>query len=127
MKLKKIQAVCILRYTLAITFIWFGILKLLGISPVLLLIDNAMPHFLLQIPFFMQTLSIAEIVIGCGLLFTQTKKYAAIGMIMHLVVATLSVYITQGFSGNPLILTMAGEFVVKNLILIASGLVVLAE
>lgn len=110
----------LLRWSLAITFIWFGILKLIGVSPVLLIIQKAMPAFLGSSPLFLMGLAMGEIVVGLGLLFQKTTKIASILMIVHLTIASLSVLVTQGFKPFP-VLTLEGEFVVKNLVLIAAG------
>jgi uncharacterized membrane protein YkgB len=127
MKIDKNIALYFLRASISFTFIWFGMLKLLNISPVLKIIEKAMPLFILNLPGFYTILALAEITIGVGILFNKTKKIAAIVLIGHLCIASISVYVTQGFSHNVFILTLPGEFVVKNLVLIACGLVVLAD
>lgn len=117
----------LLRYSLGITFLWFGVLKLIGMSPVADIILSAVPAVLSTQPFFFFSLALLEIFIGLGLLFRRTAPVAAIIMMLHLLVATGSVLLTQGFAPSFPLLTLPGEFVVKNLILIAAGFVIIRK
>ena len=57
----------ILRVSLAIVFIWFGALKVFGISPVASLVRDT--YFFFPEPAFLILLGLWEITIGVGLLF----------------------------------------------------------
>lgn len=120
-------AITLLRASLAITFLWFGILKLFNVSPVLDIIVLALPPLLSQSQIFILTLAIVEIVIGILLLVNKFIKPTSLVMIVHLIIASLSVLATQGFAPNFPLLSLAGEFVTKNLVLIAAGFVLFAE
>lgn len=117
----------LLRITLSITFIWFGLLKLFEVSPVLLIIKKAMPDFMLHIPYFLTLLALAEIAIGIGILIPKLVRLTAVVMILHLAVATISVLVTQGFSPRFPLLTVEGEFVVKNIVFIAIAYILLRD
>ena len=117
----------LLRLTLGSTFLWFGLLKLFGVSPVQTIIYTAMPSFVSTFPLFFLGLALFEVVIGVGFFTRRFAPYAATLMIVHLIVATLSVLVTQGFSPSFPLLTLEGEFVVKNLVLIAAGVVILGK
>lgn len=121
------KAVRILQYTLGITFLWFGILKLFNASPVLNIIKLAIPPFLSDSQIFFFLLSLLEIAIGTAFLANRFVKIAAIVMIIHLLIASSSVLITQGFDPRFPVLSLEGEFVVKNLVLMAAGLVLIAH
>lgn len=113
----------ILRWALGITFLWFGILKLFNVSPVMQIIQNAMPDILSRSQLFFFVLAIIEIVIGVAFLINRYTKIAVVVMILHLIVATVSVLVTQGFDPRFPVLSIAGEFVIKNLVLISAGLI----
>ncbi len=121
------NALTLLRWSLGITFLWFGVLKLFNVSPVLPMIREALPAFLASSNLFMFSLAILEIVIGVLFLIKKFVKLTAIIMILHLAVATGSVLITHGFNPWFPVLSLAGEFVVKNLVLMAAGFVLLVE
>lgn len=76
---------------------------------------------------FLFALSFVEVGIGVALLSNRFVKITAIVMIIHLLLATSSVLITQGFDPRFPVLSLAGEFVVKNLVLIAAGLILIVE
>ena len=117
--------ILLLRLSLATVFLWFGLLKLADVSPVVGLLRSSMP-MLAQTP-FLQSLGFVEVCIAIGLSIDRLSKPTVFLMILHLL-ATLSVVVLSPrliFSPRFPILTMAGEFLVKNLVLIAGGIVIM--
>lgn len=117
----------LLRFSLAAIFFWFGMLKLAGVSPVVTLLRNAIP-FLAGSP-YIELLGLTEIVIAIGLVIERLANQAATLMILHLF-CTLGVAIiapTVVFAPAFPVLTMDGEFLAKNLVLITAGLVVISS
>lgn len=121
------KAIVLLRYSLGVTFVWFGILKLFNVSPVLEVIKLAMPPVFAESQLFFFLLSLFEILIGVAFFMKRLTKLAAVAMILYLLVATFSVLFTQGFSPRFPLLSFAGEFVMKNFVLMAAGLVLLTH
>jgi len=114
-----------LRLALGVIFLWFGALKVLGVSPVLSLVQQTYP-FVPTHPFFF-VLGLWEIGIGCGLIFNRALRFTLILLCIHLLgtfVALLQTPSLFFLNENPLWLTTEGEFVVKNLVLVAAGLVI---
>ena len=114
-------AMLLLRLSLAAVFFWFGVLKLGAASPAATLIKSSFP-FLAESP-YMELLGLAEMLLAVGLVIERLTKPAIILMTLHLLctlgVALISpqVIFTSGFP----MLTLEGEFVMKNLVLIAAG------
>jgi uncharacterized membrane protein YkgB len=72
-------------------------------------------------------LDIAEVVIGLGLLFRVMIRTVVALFVLQLAGTFLVLIVQPDVSfqdGNPLLLTVEGEFVIKNLVLLAAGLVV---
>lgn len=114
------RAVWLLRASLALVFLWFGLLKAFGVSPVIEVIDIAYPA-ILNYPFLFDLLILLELAIGVGLLVSRFARTAALLGAIHLTIATLGVLFSpQAFSGGFPFLTLIGEFVVKNIVLIAA-------
>jgi putative oxidoreductase len=114
-----------LRLALGVIFLWFGALKVLGVSPVLSLVQQTY-SFVPAHPFFF-VLGFWEIGIGCGLIFNRALRLTLILLCIHLLgtfVALLQAPSLFFLHDNPLWLTTEGEFVVKNLVLVAAGLVI---
>jgi uncharacterized membrane protein YkgB len=119
------HSVTVLRVALAIVFIWFGALKVLDRSPVEEIV-KATVFFLPGNAFFF-LLGLVEIVIGIGLLIPIALRVTLVLLWLQLggTFLTLAVLPELAFQGgNPLLLSVLGEFVVKNVVLIAAGLVI---
>ena len=118
------QVMFLLRLSLAVVFFWFGLLKFVNLSPVVDLLRNSFP--LLATSPYLELLGLAEMVIAIGLMVERLSKPAATLMMLHLL-GTLSVALVSPhliFAPAFPVLTMTGEFVAKNLVLIMAGLVV---
>jgi putative oxidoreductase len=115
----------LLRISLAVVFVWFGALKVAGVSAVGGLVAATVPF--LDSAWFVPVLGIVEILVGVAfatgrLLRVVLPVFAAHMAGTFLVLITLPDVAFQG--ANPLVLTAVGEFVVKNLVLLTAGLVV---
>ena len=122
----------ILRGSLAIVFIWFGLLKMAGVSPAASLVAGTAPWA--NPAWFVPLIGVVEVLLGCGLFGLIRGR--ALGLIAgivaaHMAAATALVLITQPGGvfehGNPMLLTMEGEFLAKNLVLIAAALMVVGH
>ena len=118
-------AVRVLRLSIATVFIWFGLLKVLGYNPVFDLI-NAVTPFLAVMP-GLAVLGWFETAIGVGLLVNRFRVATHAILAMHLAGTFLTFVTAPELMFTPAfpILSLAGEFVVKNLVLAIAGIVVL--
>lgn len=121
------RALMILRIALGVVFFWFGILKLFAVSPVQEIIHQALPSLLGESQLFMFALAFVEILIGVAFLVNRYVKIAAFVMLGHLTIATVTVLFTQGFDPRFPVLSIEGEFALKNIVLMAAGYVLIAE
>jgi putative oxidoreductase len=117
-----------LRVSLALVFVWFGALKIVGDSPVSTLIAATVPW--VPIAVMMAILGWVEVVIGLSLLIGWPRRLTLVALTAHLSGTFLTFIVAPQLMvrhGNPLLLTSDGEFVLKNVVLIASALVLLAH
>jgi putative oxidoreductase len=117
--------VIFLRLALATIFIWFGILKVWGFNPVFDLVDSVMP--MLAVPPGLAWLGWFEVAVGVGLLVNRFRRFVHGLLLLHLA-GTFLTFITAPeimFSPAFPILSLPGEFVVKNIVLVLAGIVVL--
>jgi putative oxidoreductase len=114
----------LLRGSLGIVFIWFGALKLTQSTPIAELVAATVPF--LPESWFVPTLGAFEVLIGLALLVGRWIGIVVALMVAHLA-GTFLVLVMQPDvvfqHDNPFLLTMTGEFVVKNVVLIAAGIV----
>jgi len=114
-----------LRISLAIVFIWFGALKVFGVSPVVDLVASTV--YWVDPDWFVPALGVVEILVGIGLAARRWLRLVLL-ILAGQMVGTFLVFVLLpeiAFQdGNPLKLTVEGEFVIKNLVLLAAGMVV---
>ena len=118
-------SVPVLRVSLGVVYIWFGALKVLDVSPVADLVADTV--YWLDPDFVVPALGAVELVIGAGLLAGRGLRFVLLMFLVQMV-GTFGVLVIRPDvtfqQGNPLRLTVEGEFVVKNLVLLSAGLVV---
>lgn len=124
-KIMQRRGIMLLRISLGIVFLWFGYLKIIDASPVADLVRDT--YSFLPQSSFMLILGIWEIAIGLGLIFKIALR-ATLALLWLQMLGTVAspLFAPHIFfqNNNLLLLTTEGEFVVKNLVLIASSLVI---
>ncbi len=114
----------LLRYSLSIIYIWFGILKPLGLSPASELVEQSI--FWFSSEWFVPALGIWEVVIGLMLLFKPTVRYAVLMIYIHLICTFLPFFsLTESaIVGSSLQLTLVGQYIIKNLTLLVAAILI---
>lgn len=121
------HGVSLLRVTLGIVFVWFGLLKVAGRTPVADLVADVVP--LLPDRLAVVVVGAIEIAVGAGLL-TRVAMRLTMALFFAQMLGTFAVLVLlpgRSFGETPFDLTVLGEFVVKNLVLVTAGLVVAAS
>jgi uncharacterized membrane protein YphA (DoxX/SURF4 family) len=118
-----------LRYSLGLIFIWFGILKPLGLSPAAQLVMATVDFLPVFTP--RQWLGIIgwwEVAIGVTFLFRPTARIAIALLAMQMVGTFMPLFMLPGVTFQPGRIpyapTMEGQYIVKNLLIISAALVV---
>lgn len=115
----------VLRVALGVVYFWFGALKVLGVTPVVSLI--AQTYSFLPTSGFLLILGWWEIAIGACLLSRHALRIALALLWLQMAGTFFAVLLSPALfylNNNPLLLTVEGEFVVKNIVLTAAGLVI---
>jgi len=100
-------------------------LKVVDRSPVADLVADTV--YWLPSGFFVRFLGVWEIAVGLGLLLPVALRLTLLLFWAQMAGTFLVLVIHPGLSfqsSNPLLLTITGEFVIKNLVLITAGLVI---
>lgn len=113
----------LLRNSLAIVFFWFGMLKPLGMSPASDLIASTVYWF--SASWFVPFLGFWEVTIGL-LMFMKRSQWALLLLLPHMAGTFLPLVIVPEvtFIDPPLVLSLEGQYIIKNLVLIASAIAV---
>lgn len=123
----KLLPATLLGSSLGIVYLWFGALKLIGLSPALELIRRAYPP-MATTPLYI-ALAVFELALGIALLSGYWKRWTAGAVIFHLF-GTFGVLLSAPqtvFLPRFPFLTLEGEFVVKNLVLLAAAVVIFIQ
>lgn len=114
-----------LRLALATIYIWFGSLKLLGVSPIADLVAKSMPIVPKEVS--VPLVGGMEVAIGLGLLF-KVALHRTLGLFVFQIAGTFLPVLMSPQEifrhGNPFLLTERGEFILKNVVLLAAGMAV---
>src|SRR5947209_5546134 len=119
------RGVAALRLALGLVFLWFGALKLFDSSPVMEILRHT--YSFLPIKFFALALGMWEVLVGVGLLVKRVLRCTLALLWLHMAGTFVALLLAPSLffhHGNPLLLTAEGEFVMKNMVLIAAGLVI---
>ena len=114
-----------LRLALGSVFLWFGALKVFGSSPVASLIQET--YTFMPISIFLLILGVWEMVIGIGIILKRALRFVLILLGIHLIGTFTAIGFNPGIffvQGVPFCLTVDGEFVIKNVVLMTAALVI---
>ena len=117
--------ILLLRYSLAMIFIWFGLLKPLGISPAQELVENTVYWFDDKAT-FVNFLGWWEVVIGFTMCVRPLIRISIFLLFLQIPGTFLPLVLLPEvcFTDFPYGLTLEGQYIVKNLIIISSALVI---
>ena len=123
------KGVFLLRISIGIIFLWFGVLKFFpGLSPaeelatstIQLLTFNYVPENII-----LYTLAFWETIIGIGLIFNLYMRETLLLLYLQMLgtLSPLFLFPNAVFTKFPYALTIEGQYIVKNLIIISAGIV----
>ena len=117
-------SVPVLRVALAVVFVWFGATKVAGISPAADLV--AATVYVVPARYFVPALGIWEVLIGLCLLYRPLIRVAIFLLFFQLpgTFLPLVLFPDVTFVSFPYALTVEGQYIVKNLVIIGAALVI---
>lgn len=114
----------LLRWSLGIIFIWFGALKPFGLSSAQELVTNTV--YFVDPAWFIPLLGWWEVAIGVGLLYRPLIRPAIFLLFLQMPGTFMPLVLLPEvcFTAFPFGLTLEGQYIIKNLILISAALVI---
>ncbi len=117
----------LLSISMGLVFVWFGALKLVGMSPAEPLIRDTLDFLpgTLVSPLIL-LLAIWEVAIGIGFLSGKAKRVVLIMLLLQMAGAMSPLILAPErlWETFPLVWTLEGQYVFKDIILISAGLVI---
>lgn len=118
------------RIALFVVFFWFGILKVIGLSPagalVYQLYEQTIPF--LDFHTFYILFALFECLIGVLFLIPRAERVVLPLLLIHMVTTFLPlVFLPSGTWQSFLVPTMEGQYIIKNLIIVAAAIGIAAH
>jgi len=114
----------VLRLGLGVVFFWFGALKLVpDLSPAEQLVRNTI--YFVDPDWFIYVLAVWEMAIGVGLIFGKFMRLTLLLLFLQMPGTALPLLILPDtvWTVFPYGLTLEGQYIIKNMVLIGGGLV----
>jgi uncharacterized membrane protein YkgB len=118
-----------LRMGLGVVFLWFGALKLVpGASPAEALVRETV-GWMVNPTWFLPVLALWEVTIGLGMLTGRFRRATLLLLFAHMPGTFMPLVVTPElvWTHFPFVLTLEGQYIVKNLVLIGSALVLFSK
>lgn len=118
------------RISLFIIFFWFGILKVLALSPAEPLVISLAEKTLFGIDpvIFNRYFGGFEALLGILLLFPRLQRITFIVIIGHLITTVLPLFVLPELTWHaPFVPTLTGQYIIKNLALLSLVVFLMAE
>lgn len=117
------HALFLLRISMAIIYLWYGLLKIFDISPVEELVYRA-THWI-GVKDFVFVLGVWEVLIGLCLFIKKFNRLGLVLLFLQFPGTFLPLFLNPEdcFTAIPYGLTLEGQYVFKNLVLVSVGLV----
>lgn len=117
--------ITLLRVSVGVVYLWFGALKLVpGLSPAEGLIRASITFLPMEV--FIPFLAVWEMVIGLGFITGKFIRATIFLMVGQMVGAASPIVLQPAwvFTAYPFGLTLEGQYIVKNLVLVSAAIVV---
>lgn len=114
----------IMRVGLGIIFLWFGALKFFpGLSPAEELVRNTV--YFVDPDLFIPVLATWEVLIGIGLIAGKFMRVTLLLLFLQMPGTALPILVLPDivWTSFPFGLTLEGQYIIKNLVLVSAGLV----
>lgn len=119
-----------LHVSIATVFIWFGTLKLLGLSPAEGLVQDlfsATIHFMSFDTFYV-LFSALEVLIGILFLIPHMERVVIPILFFHMVTTALPLFFLPSVAWTGfLVPTLVGQYIIKNLVIVAAAIGITAN
>jgi uncharacterized membrane protein YkgB len=123
-------SVPVARFGLFVIFFWFGILKVMGLSPASGLVQSLFEQTIPWMPFstFLILFGIFEMIIGLLFLIKGYERLVIPLLFIHMITTFMPLFVLpqETWTGF-LVPTLEGQYIIKNLALIAAAVGIAAH
>lgn len=130
MKRPEYTAFIFAHVSLFIVFVWFGAIKLFGLSPANPLVASLLAETLPFITFktFNLILGIYEVLIGLFFIIPKQERIALVMLIPHMIVTIMPLILLPAITWqSAFVPTLEGQYIIKNVVIIALAAMVFVD
>lgn len=118
------------RIALFVIYAWFGALKVVGLSPASAMVEALLARTMPFFPFdiFIVLFGLFEILIGLLFFFPRLHKLALALFAFHILTTTIPLILMPSYIWtDPFTPTLEGQYIIKNLALLACAVFIAAS
>lgn len=123
-------SVPVARFALFVVFFWFGILKVIGLSPAGPLVEDLFHHTInfMSFPAFYLGFGLFEMLIGLLFLFRGAERFVLPLLLLHMIATCGPLFLIPEITWSGFMVpTMEGQYIIKNLVIIACAMGIAAH
>lgn len=125
----KQTSILLSRLALFIIYFWFGLLKVIGMSPASPMVQSLLSMTMPFMPFsvFIILFGLFEMLIGVLFIIPNLERKALVLFFLHMLTTTLPIFMMSEVWSNVLVPTLEGQYIVKNIALVACAITIWAS
>lgn len=111
-------------------FVWFGGLKMLGLSPASPLVSELLAETFPTLPEagFIFWFGVFEVVIGCLFLIPRAEKVAISVLVVHMITTAGPLFLLPDIAWQSFLTpTLEGQYIIKNIVVAALAATILVD
>lgn len=118
------------RFSIFLVFFWFGLLKVVGLSPASLMVNTllhaTMPF--ISSPSFLVFFGLFEMLIGVLFLIRGCERIVIPLLFLHMITTVLPLFILPKMVWTGMFVpTLEGQYIIKNIVIIAAAIGIAAH
>jgi uncharacterized membrane protein YkgB len=118
------------RAALFLVYFWFGLLKLVGLSPATELVRRLHAQTLPFFPFdaFLPLFSLFEVAIGMLFLVPRLTRLALVFVLAHVLMTAAPLILLPELTWQgPFVPTLEGQYIIKNILIVALAVTIVSR
>jgi uncharacterized membrane protein YkgB len=111
-------------------FVWFGGLKVLGLSPASPLVSALLAETFPALPEagFIAWFGVFEVIIGCLFLIPRAEKVAIAVLVVHMITTAGPLFLLPDIAWQSFLApTLEGQYIIKNIVVVALAATILVD
>ena len=118
------------RWAIFIVYFWFGILKVLSLSPANPLVAALLGRVLPGVPFatFIVLLGVYEMIVAIVFVIKGMERLAIFLLVLHLIMVLAPLFLVPAVTWQSFMVpTLEGQYIIKNVLIVAAAMGIAAH